>query len=96
MYDRGMILANRKRTLSANVGVLLLFAAIAFIPFLWIIFQPPFASVDERAHVARAYTAANGHFLYPSNTEKTADEIDMIEVPAWIFPLKDTESPNCF
>jgi len=96
MYYERMILAIRKRRLSTNVGVLLLFAAIAFIPFLWIIFQPPFASVDERAHVARAYTAANGHFLYPSNTEKNVDEIDMVEVPAWIHPLKDRESPNRF
>ena len=58
-----MLLAIKKRRLSTNIGVLLLFIAIALIPFLWIIFQPPFASVDERAHVARAYTAANGHFL---------------------------------
>ena len=91
-----MLLAIKKRRLDTNVGVFLLFAAIALIPLLWIIFQPPFASVDERAHVARAYTAANGHFLYPSNTQKNVDEIDTIEVPAWIHPLKDTDSPNCF
>lgn len=80
----------------SRVSALMLFISIFTLGLSWVIFQPPFASVDEPAHASRAYTAVHGQLIFPINTNTAADAVDEITVPNWILPYAEPDSPYCF
>jgi hypothetical protein len=88
----------RKRMLvnKSKLSVHLMFLSIFTLGTAWVIFQPPFASVDEPAHASRAYTAVHGQAFFPINKDTAPDAVDEITVPNWIFPYAEPDSPYCF
>jgi hypothetical protein len=73
-----------------------LLISISLLGLTWVVYQPPFASVDEPNHAARAYTAVNGKLFFPENKDTAADAMDIVQVPNWVLPYKEPDSPYCF